>query len=65
MFSVQAIEEAIQQLPESDLVELRHWFAEFDERIWDKQIESDANAGKFDNLAAEARSSDGVKRKPG
>jgi len=54
MNSVQAIEEAIQQLPESDLLELRHWFAEFNETLWDRQIERDANAGKLDALAAEA-----------
>lgn len=54
MNSVQAIEEAIQQLPKPDLVELHRWFSEFYENLWDKQIEKDANAGKFDNLAAEA-----------
>ncbi|MDD5272498.1 MAG: hypothetical protein PHU14_07255 [Methylovulum sp.] len=54
MLSVQAIEEAIQQLPEPDLIRLRDWFAQFDESLWDKQIEQDAHAGKLDNLAAEA-----------
>jgi hypothetical protein len=54
MLSVQTIEEAIQQLPKSDLAKLRGWFLEFDDRAWDKQIEEDANAGKLDSLAAEA-----------
>jgi hypothetical protein len=54
MISVQAIEEAIQQLPEPDLIELSRWFYEFNEARWDKQIERDADAGKFDMLAAEA-----------
>jgi hypothetical protein len=54
MLSVQAIEEAIQQLPEPDLVELRYWFDQFNEALWDKKIEQDANAGKFNNLASEA-----------
>jgi len=54
MLSVQTIEEAIQQLPKSDLAKLRDWFLEFDDRDWDKQIEDDANAGKLDSLAAEA-----------
>ena len=54
MPSVQAIEEAIQQLPKSDLEKFRDWFIEFDARAWDKQIEDDANAGKLDSLAAEA-----------
>ena len=38
MLSVQTIEEAIQQLPKSDLAKLRDWFLEFDDRAWDKQI---------------------------
>lgn len=54
MNTVQAIEQAIQQLPETDLIELRQWFAEFNETFWDKQIERDAQAGKLDALAAEA-----------
>ena len=54
MLSVQTIEEAIQQLPKSDLAKLRDWFLEFDAYVWDKQIEEDANAGKLDSLAAEA-----------
>lgn len=54
MNTVQAIEQAIQQLPEPDLAELRQWFAEFNETLWDKRIEQDANAGKLDALAAEA-----------
>ena len=54
MLSVQTIEEAIQQLPKSDLAKFRDWFLEFDARAWDQQIEDDANAGKLDSLAAEA-----------
>lgn len=53
MLSVQTIEEAIQQLPKSDLAKFRDWFLEFDARAWDQQIEDDANAGKLDSLAAE------------
>jgi hypothetical protein len=54
MHSIQAIEQAIQQLPAHELAELRQWFAQFDETIWDAQIEADANAGKLEVLAAEA-----------
>jgi hypothetical protein len=54
MQTVQAIEQAIQQLPEAELCELRRWFTEFTEELWDKQIENDAKAGKLDALAAEA-----------
>jgi len=54
MQTIQAIEQAIQQLPEAELCELRCWFTEFTEDLWDKKIENDANAGKLDALAAEA-----------
>ncbi len=54
MTTRQAIEQAVQQLPASELAEFRRWFSEFDESVWDHQIESDAAAGKLDALAAEA-----------
>jgi hypothetical protein len=54
MITVEAIEEAIKQLPQSDLTELQRWFADFYGDMWDKQIENDANSGKLDALAAEA-----------
>lgn len=54
MTTIQAIEQAVQQLPTRDLAEFRRWFAQFDEAAWDAQIEADAGAGKLDALAAEA-----------
>lgn len=54
MSSIQAIEQAIQQLKPQDLSEFRQWFAKFDEAAWDAQIEADAANGKLDALAAEA-----------
>ena len=54
MTSIQAIEQAVQQIPAHELAEFRRWFAEFDEAVWDAQIEADAGAGKLDALAAEA-----------
>lgn len=54
MTTVQAIEQAIQQLPAQELAEFRRWFTQFDEAAWDAQIEADAAAGKLDTLAAEA-----------
>jgi hypothetical protein len=56
MTSVQAIEQAVEQLLAHDLAEFRRWFAQFDEAVWDAQIEADAGAGKLDALAAEALS---------
>ncbi len=54
MISIQAIERAIEQLPAHDLAEFRRWFAQFDEAVWDAQIEANACAGKLDEMAAEA-----------
>jgi hypothetical protein len=54
MSSIQAIEQAVQQLPAHELAEFRRWFVQFDEAIWDAQIEADAGTGKLDALAAEA-----------
>ena len=52
--TIQDIEQAIQQLPPQDLAEFRRWFAQFEDAVWDVQIEADAGAGKLDALAAEA-----------
>lgn len=54
MTTIQAIEQAVQQLPALELAEFRRWFSEFDESVWDAQIERDAAAGKLDAMAAEA-----------
>jgi hypothetical protein len=54
MTSIQAIEQAVQQLSAHELAEFRRWFTQFDKAVWDAQIEADADAGKLDALAAEA-----------
>lgn len=54
MENVKSIEHAVESLPPMELAEFRRWFAEFDSNAWDRQIEQDANAGKLDQLAAEA-----------
>jgi hypothetical protein len=54
MLTVEAIENAVEQLPEEELARFRRWFAEFDAAAWDAQIEADAAAGKLDALAEEA-----------
>lgn len=46
--SVKDIERAIEQLPPSEVAELSQWFEEFQAQAWDKQIERDARAGRFD-----------------
>lgn len=47
MSTVQEIERAIEKLSEEELAEIRAW-------IWDRDIENDAAAGRFDALADEA-----------
>ena len=54
MPDVKALEEAVQALPPSALVEFRRWFTEFDSAAWDRQIEADFSSGKLDSLLAEA-----------
>jgi hypothetical protein len=47
MSTVQEIESAIAKLGEEELAELRGW-------LWDRDIESDAAAGRLEGLADEA-----------
>ena len=54
MSTVQEIQEAVRRLPEEDLAAFRMWFAEFDAGLWDRQLEADVAAGRFDQLAEEA-----------
>ena len=54
MSTAQEIAAAIRKLPESELAELRAWFAELDAAAWDRQIEADVAAGKLDRLAEQA-----------
>ncbi len=53
--SVKDIEQAIAELPPSDVAELAQWFEEFQAQLWDKQIEQDAKAGRFADLIEQAR----------
>jgi hypothetical protein len=45
---------AIERLSPDELATFRSWFAEFDARAWDRQLEDDANSGRLDALANEA-----------
>lgn len=54
MTTVEAIENDIKRLSQTELADFRLWFAEFDADAWDAQIEADAAAGKLDALAGEA-----------
>jgi len=54
MSTVLEIERAIEQLPPDELASFRKWYLEFDADLWDRQIEEDIDAGRLDELAAEA-----------
>ena len=55
MVSITEIQEAIRVLPETEFVRLRQWISELDWERWDRELEADAEAGRLDFLAAEAR----------
>jgi len=50
--SVLELEQAISQLPAEELSKFAAWFEEFMADEWDKQIERDVAAGKFDKINA-------------
>ncbi|MDQ2731218.1 MAG: hypothetical protein M3Y56_06130 [Armatimonadota bacterium] len=50
--SVKDIEEAIEQLPKSELTELMTWLEEYHHQTWDKQIEDNLDSGRLDLLLA-------------
>ncbi len=52
--SVPEIEQAISQLPAEELSRFAKWFEEFMADEWDRQIDRDAAAGKFDRINAKA-----------
>lgn len=54
MSELERLEKAVEGLSPGDLARFREWFAEFDARLWDAQIERDAKAGRLDSVVAEA-----------
>jgi hypothetical protein len=52
--SIQEIEQAITQLPQTQLNELVAWLNEYHHRVWDQQIEEDLDAGRLDSVIAAA-----------
>lgn len=54
MSSVDDLERAVRQLPRQDLLQFRRWFIEFDQQMWDQQLEQDVASGRLDSLAEEA-----------
>ena len=53
--SIKEIELAITQLSQNEISEFAKWFAEYQAALWDKEIEEDLEAGRFDPLIKEVR----------
>lgn len=54
MTTVEEIEKAVARLDPEQLAKFRAWFEDFQARLFDEQIERDAQSGKLDKLAGEA-----------
>jgi len=54
MRAVEKLELLIKSLSAEELAQFREWFAGFDAEVWDRQIETDAAAGKLDRLIEES-----------
>ena len=51
MGKLESIEQQVASLAPEDLASFRSWFASFDAKAWDQQVEADIHAGAFDSLA--------------
>lgn len=60
MSRIAKIQQEILALPQTDYVQLKQWVSELDWEKWDRQIESDSEAGKLDFLIAEALEEKGM-----
>jgi hypothetical protein len=54
MIDVEEIKSAITQLSPEARAELRAWYEQFEADAWDRQIEADSAAGRFNALAQKA-----------
>lgn len=48
-------EKLIRELSPEELGQFSRWFADFQDRIWERQIASDSNSGKLDLLIEKAK----------
>lgn len=51
---LKALEQDVEKLDEVELKRFAKWFADYQDRVWEKQIEKDAASGKLDFLREEA-----------
>jgi len=52
--SVEELESAVSKLSQAELARFSDWFAEFAADQWDRQIETDIRAGRFNEAARRA-----------
>ena len=52
--SITEIQTAVKQLSQDELAEFLEWLDNFQESLWDRQIEEDLKAGKLDSLIQQA-----------
>ena len=50
MTQIELLKQNIIELDDDSFSQLRDWLIELDQTRWDKQIETDSNAGKLDFL---------------
>ena len=55
MTQVEELQTRIRNLPTEDFSQLREWFLQLEDDLWDQQISADFKAGKFDRLIEKAR----------
>jgi hypothetical protein len=54
MTKLDQFKEFVASLDPKDVRKLTEWMEVYNAELWDQQIETDAEAGKFDDLAARA-----------
>jgi hypothetical protein len=55
MTTVAEIPGAVKRLPKRDLARFRKWFVEYDAVVWNRQLETDAAAGRLHAMIREAQ----------
>jgi hypothetical protein len=55
MTTLEKLEAEVTKLPADEFAKFRAWIEEYENMLWDQQIESDTATGKFDDLIAEAK----------
>lgn len=53
--SIKELEKAVTQLSKGQLSSFSHWFEEYTAGEWDRQIEVDIRAGRFDAAGKRAK----------